>query len=118
MANEYSSSKSYSEPVHSISLLSRDLVFLATGEQAGAKHSSAQCPEYMGLAATGVQTVLLLGMLSKNAALISAHFTISFFVTHLCEVWKDVYTFKTQPGMKLMLGGTSITAQIIRQSVY
>lgn len=118
MADEYSSSKSYSEPVHSISLLSPDLVFLATGEQAGAKHSSAQCPEYMSLAATGVHTVLLLGMLSKSTALISAHFTILFYVTHLCEVWKDVYTFKTQPGMKLMLGRISITAHIIRLSVY
>lgn len=43
----------------------------------------------------------------------------SHFSWPICvKFWKDVYTFKTQPGMKLMLGGTSITAQIIRQSVY
>lgn len=84
VADEYSSSKSYVDPVQSISLPSRDLVFLVMGEQPGARHSSAQCPEYMGLAATGVHTVLLLEILRKNAVFISFHFTVLLFMRPIC----------------------------------
>jgi hypothetical protein len=100
MGGESSSSKSYSEPVLSISSLSGDLIFLAIGKRTGAKHSPAQCPEYMGLAASGVHRVVLLRSLRRSTVLILNPFTIIFFRTHLGEVWNAVYTFKTQPGTK------------------
>lgn len=90
------------------------------GEQAGAKYSSAQCPEYMGLAAAeGPYCVAPWDFLRERMLCLFQFILPSyFFMTHLCEVWNDVYTFKTQPGMKLMSGGISITAQIIGLSVY
>lgn len=67
-----------------------------------------------------VHTVLLLGIFWEKECCVysSSFYHLIFFMTHLCEVWDDVYTFKTQPGMKLMSGGISITAQIIGLSVY
>lgn len=118
MGDESSSSKSYSEPVRSTFLLSRDLVFLWCRRADGSQVFSSSVPRVHGIGnLTGPQCFAPREFEEECCAYFGSFYHL-FVMTHLGEVWNAVYTFKTQPGMKLTLGEISITAQIVRLSAY